>query len=463
MPWKETCAMQERMKFVLSVLEEADSFSALCRRFGITRRTGYKWVERFEAEGPKGLENRSRAPRHPARKVTPEVEGWVLELRRAHPKKGPKKLGELLVQAHPEQNSWPSISTLGAVLGRYGLTVPRKRRRRVEPSGESLSVADGPNALWTVDFKGWFRARNGERCEPLTVMDAYSRYLFCVVLLPTTAESFVQPILEALFHRYGLPRRIRSDNGPPFASRALAGLSKLSLGWLRLGIVHERIDTGKPQQNGSHERMHRTLKFEGLDPRPATARSAQRQLERWRKDYNEARPHEALGQRVPAVLYEPSPCALPQRLLEANYPSTWLVRKVDKSGKAYWKHQGFFVSEVLAGQRLGLEALGEGNFRLWCFHLEIGTLHTKGRLRFVRTPAKQKKASPPPVPPQGGGDSLANARDEKRLEDTETMEANPNRLGSPTATQVQTPEPGGSQPSLPTGVDREKVYTMSSV
>ena len=256
--------------------------------------------------------------------------------------------------------SWPAASTMGEMLKREGLVVARKKRRKTAPYTQPLAHADGPNRVWCADFKGWFRTGDGERIDPLTISDAHSRYLLRCQAVAKTDTARVQAIFEAAFREYGLPQAIRTDNGPPFASTAIAGLSRLAVWWIKLGIVAERIEAGQPQQNGRHERMHRTLKQEVAMPPAQDRRAQQRALENFRQEYNEVRPHEALAMETPASLYEPSPRPYPARVPEPEYPATMLVRSVRAHGHFRWqKRHDVFLSEVLWGERVGLLPIDE--------------------------------------------------------------------------------------------------------
>ena len=265
---------------------------------------------------------------------------------------GPRKLKRILERDEPGR-VWPAASTMGTLLAREGLVVGRKKRRRTAPYREPLAHADGANRVWCGDFKGWFRTGDGERIDPLTISDAYSRYLLRCQAVEKTDTARVQAIFEAAFREYGLPQAIRTDNGAPFASRALAGLSRLAVWWMKLGIVPERIEAGHPEQNGRHERMHRTLKQETAQPPAANRREQQRALDRFRKEYNQVRPHEALGMRTPGAVYQSSPRRFPARVPEPEYPESMLVRTIGHKGQIRWKKQEVFVSEVLWGEQSG--------------------------------------------------------------------------------------------------------------
>ena len=298
MPWKETCPMDERVKFIGMYLEGELSMVELCRQFGVERKTGYKWVHRYEQGGPAGLVDRSRAPHHHPNAVVREIEDAIVTLRGRRPRWGPKKLRVKLGRREPPV-SWPAASTIGEILQRHGLVVSRRRKRRTPPYVAPLLSAEQPNDVWCADFKGWFRTGDGSRCDPFTLSDSASRLLLrCQAVLHPDEES-VRPVLDAAFREFGLPRAIRTDNGPPFATTTVRGLSRLSVWWIKLGIVPERIEPAKPAQNGRHERLHRTLKQETASPPARTLRLQQRAFDQFREYDNHDRPHEALEQQTP--------------------------------------------------------------------------------------------------------------------------------------------------------------------
>jgi transposase InsO family protein len=358
MPWKVSGVVEERARFVLEYETGELSLAELCRGYGITRKTGYKWLARFTEQGLEGLQDESRAPRRHPNQTPRDIEQQILELRQAHMRWGPRKLRHYL-QQQQRSVSWPAASTMGDLLKREGLVIPRKKRRRTPPYRGPFASADAPNQVWCADFKGWFRTQDGERIDPLTIGDAHSRYLLRCQAVEKTDTARVQAIFEAAFREYGMPEAIRTDNGAPFASRAIAGLSRLAVYWMKLGIVPERIEPGHPEQNGRHERMHRTMKEETATPAAANRRAQQRCFDRFRGEYNHQRPHEALGQKTPASVYAPSPRAYPERVQEPEYDSDLQVRKVGHRGEFSWKHQEVFLSETLIGQRVGLELMEE--------------------------------------------------------------------------------------------------------
>jgi putative transposase len=364
MPWRASSVMEEKLRFVFEYDQGERSMTELCQRYGIARETGYVWLRRYRAVGVAGLVERSRATLRHANQTSEAMERMIVELRQAHMKWGPRKLKRILERDEPGR-SWPAASTIGALLKREGLVVGRSKRLRTAPYTEPLAHADGPNRVWCADFKGWFRTQDGERIDPLTISDAHSRYLLRCQAVEKTDTARAMAIFEAAFREYGMPEAIRTDNGAPFASRALAGLSRLAVWWMKLGIVPERIEAGHPEQNGRHERMHRTLQQETAEPAAANRREQQRVMERFRKEYNEVRPHEALGMQTPAAVYRRSPRRFPARLPETVYPETMLVIPVHQKGYFRWKKHEVFVSEVLWGERLGLLPIDDCSFTLY--------------------------------------------------------------------------------------------------
>lgn len=383
MPWTETCAMDERVRFVVEHGQDELSMTQLCAKYGISRKTGYKWLRRAIESGLDHLQDRSRRPHHHPNQVAPAIEQAILSLRAAHPSWGPKKLLRRL-QDGDGRTRWPARSTLAEILRRHGLVTGRKRRRRAIPSQQPLSHCDGPNAVWCVDFKGWFRTGDGRRCDPLTLSDGFSRYVLRCQAVDTTTGLGVRPVLEAAFRQYGLPRAIRSDNGPPFASCSIAGLSQLSIWWIKLGIVPERIEPGKPQQNGRHERMHLTLKQETCQPPASTIRAQQRRFDRFVEVFNEQRPHEALGLDTPSAHYTASSRAYPGRLSEVVYPSDWSRRMVRHNGEVKFQGHLFFVSQTLHGEPVGLEPLDGRYWRVHFSRVPLG-IYDERRRRLLRT------------------------------------------------------------------------------
>jgi transposase InsO family protein len=364
MPWSETTAMTERLRFIADLESSLYTMTELCARHDISRPTGYKWSARWVADGVDGLKDRSRAPLHcPHRTEAPVVEA-LLAARRQHPRWGPRKLLAYLSRRHPEWDL-PAASTAGAILKRHGLVEPRRRRRRLPHRNRSQPEVKSANDLWTCDFKGEFRTGDGRYCYPLTVADQYSRYLLGCEGRTSTASVGARSVFEDLFRKNGLPKAIKSDNGSPFSSPALCGLSRLSVWWIKLGIEPVLIARGHPEQNGSHERMHRTLKAETTRPPASDMGSQQRRFDGFREEFNEERPHEALGQQPPAELYHPSPRRYPDVVPKVEYPGHYEVRSVRHDGLIKWQGDFLFVSGVLAGEPVGLEEIDDGIWSLY--------------------------------------------------------------------------------------------------
>ena len=371
MPWKESTVVEQRREFIKEYGAGLVTMAELCRIYEISRETGYKWVKRYQQHGGEGLEDLSRAAQRHPNQTAPEVEERILDLRRAHPRWGPRKLQAYLGEKY-SQKQWPAASTMGELLKREGLIIPRKVRRKTPAYTQPFAEAQEPNHVWCMDFKGWFRSGDGERIDPFTLSDACSRYLLRCQAVDKSNTEQVRGILEAAFREYGLPLRIRSDNGAPFASRAIGGISRLSVYLMKLGIVPERIQAGHPEQNGRHERMHRTLEEETACPPAAHRRAQQQAFNRFRGEYNEERPHEALGQKTPASCYRPSARSYPARIREPEYGNDMQVRRINLRGGFSWKHQSVFLSEALIGELVGLEPVDERYFTVYFAEFPLG-------------------------------------------------------------------------------------------
>ena len=384
MPWKESSAACEQRVFIERWSTGEESVSELCRRFGISRKTGYKRINRFKECGYDGLGDRSSAPRSHPNATSLEVTRQLIEAKRTRPTWGPKKLVAHLRAEAPDV-PWPAPSTAGEILDRAGLVKRRRRRRRSSPWSEPFTEAAGANDVWCIDFKGWFRTLDGERVDPLTVQDAASRYLLACAGLDQPRAPQVRRVIDRTFREYGLPRAIRTDNGPPFASVGLGGLTILSIWWIKLGITPERIEPGHPEQNGRLERLHRTLKAEAADPPRPSQRSQQRAFDTFRDDYNEQRPHEALGQQPPSRVYHPSHREYPRRAESPEYGSQVTVRRVRTNGQIKWKGGLVYLSEALKGEPVGLVQQDSRYWTLLYGPLSIGLLdeHTD---RVLHTP-----------------------------------------------------------------------------
>lgn len=373
MPWKETCKMEERLEFVQEVKGGNHCFAESCRRFGISRPVGYKWMRRHEQQGLEGLGDRSRAPHHRPHALDEETEQAIVDFREDHPDWGPRKLRVKLKESEPGRR-WPAASTIGELLRRRGLSVSRTRRRKGTPSSQPFASCTQANEVWCIDFKGWFRVQDGRRCDPLTLSDAETRYLLRCQAVGRPNGKHVRAVLEAAFREYGVPLAMRSDNGSPFASTGLAGLSRLSIWWMRLGIELQRIRRGKPQENGRHERMHRTLKQCTASPPATTLRAQQRSFDTFRHEYNHERPHEALGQIPPGRVYECSARRYCSRLPEVVYPEFMQQREVHKHGQIRFRGSRYFLGQALFGERVGLARIDSRYWFVSFMNLALGAL-----------------------------------------------------------------------------------------
>jgi len=371
MSWKETCAMEQRLTFVQAIGEGDEFFAELCRAYGISRKTGYKWRKRYESGGVAALADQSRAPHRQAHRTPEQIAQAIVGARIDHRRWGPEKLRAWLQRKQPGQ-PWPSASTVGEILKRAGLTVQRGKRLWVAPTPGRLQPAEAANAVWCADFKGYFHCQDGSRCDPLTVTDAYSRYLLRCQAVDGLDEKYARALLEAAFREYGLPNAIRTDNGSPFASVALGGLSALSVWWIKLGIWPERIDPGKPQQNGRHERLHRTLRESTAQPPSRNLGRQQRAFDEFREEYNHERPHEALDMKTPAEFYQPSRRNYPNRVKAPEYSSGLIVRGVGECGRIRWSGERVFVTKTLGHEPIGLEQVSDGIWKLWFGNYPIG-------------------------------------------------------------------------------------------
>ncbi len=380
MGWKETCTVEQRMRFVMAVQKNEESMAAICREFGVSRRVGYKWRRRYEQEGAAGLFDRSRMPLHCPQAIAEKIAGRCLEVRRAHPTWGPVKVRAYLERQGPEIE-WPAASTIGELFDREGLTVKRKLRRRSPPSSAPFAHCEAANDVWCIDFKGWFLTGDGRRCEPLTLSDAHSRYLLRCQDLRRTDTDHVWPVLYAAFREFGLPHYLRSDNGSPFASRGAGGLSKLSIKLIKAGVMPERIAPGKPQQNGRHERMHLTLLQEAANPPANSLREQLKRLRAFQRFYNEERPHQALDNATPAERYQASPRRFDGILREPDYDEDRMVRRVRRNGEIKLNGNMIYISGALVGEPIGL-AEDQHGWTVSYGPLVLGTITHRGdRLR----------------------------------------------------------------------------------
>jgi putative transposase len=371
MPWMETCSVKERMRLVMAVGSGGYSMTEACERFGVSRVTGYKWWNRYQEEGVGGLEDRSRRPRSSPGRTAREIEGLVVEQRKAHPSWGPEKLLEVL-QRRNRELQLPARSTVAAILKREGLIEKRRSRRSHRHPGRPVMEVKAPNELWTADFKGEFKTLDGRYCYPLTIADEDSRYLFGIRGLLSTRAQWAGPVFERVFREHGLPDAIRTDNGPPFAVwNAICGLSALGVWWIRLGIRHYRIEPGKPQQNARHERMHRTLKAETTRPPAANLKCQQKKFDAFRKEFNEERPHQALGQKTPAEVWRPSPRPYPEKTPKPEYSPHHEKRRVTSVGHIKFRNRLLFLSSNLLGETVALEEIDDGIWSIYYYDVLI--------------------------------------------------------------------------------------------
>lgn len=372
------------MRFIVAVDEDDEPFTELCRRFGISRKTGYKWLERYESLGPAGLEDKPPVARNHPHRLDDELADLFVKTRKDHPTWGPKKLRAFVAAQQPELVV-PAASTIGGLLKSRGLIHPRRRRLRVPLHTSPLSNSDRPNSTWCADFKGHFALGDRARCHPLTISDDYSRYLLACEGMHDPKGKPVCEQFERVFREFGLPDRIRTDNGSPFASKAPGGLSTLSVWWIKLGIVPERIEPGKPEQNGRHERMHRTLKDEATQPPGVTLNEQQRVFDRFRHEYNDVRPHEALNQKPPAKIYVTSARSFPQSPRSPEYGEGFTVRKLDDLGRLRRPSAKHTMTRLLSLEPVGLREVDDDRWEVFYGPVLLGTLDETGKEpRFIR-------------------------------------------------------------------------------
>lgn len=375
--------MDQRVRFIAAWTQQQETVTALAARFGISRKTAYKWIGRYQKEGPAGLQERSSAPKRQTRATPAEIADPIIALRRKHPAWGPRKLRAQLELDHPEC-AWPAASTIGEILKREGLVRSRRPRRRAPPMGDPFVEAIAPNDVWRTDFKGWWRTGDGRRCEPFTLSDAMSRYLFTCKPVARTSFDTVWPFVLDAIRAYGLPKTIRFDNGPPFGATAAGGLSRMGVQLIKMGVLPERIRPGRPQQNGRHERMNLTLKREAATPPSATLAGQKRRLTRFRHIFNHERPHEALGQIPPAKVYTPSPRIWDGKMRSPDYLNADHIRRVRTEGAIRWRGNMLFVSELLKREPVGLFEVGEDEFEVRFGPILLGRIDRKNRMHRIK-------------------------------------------------------------------------------
>lgn len=365
--------MDERLRFVRDAQRDRFTMTELCARYGVSRRIGYKWIARYEAEGQRGLADRTHVPHHFPHKIQAALEELLIAERIAHPHWGARKLLAVLARRHGRTKHWPAASTVADLLSRRGLVHKRRSRRASVYPGVVRPVTTEPNDLWTADFKGQFRTGDGRYCYPLTIADLHTRYLLACRGVLSTQTVTAKPIFERAFRTFGLPLAIRTDNGVPFATQAIHGLSYLNVWWMRLGILHQRSRPGCPQDNGAHERMHRTMKRQAIKPVRASCTAQQRNFDAFQHEYNEKRPHERLEQQTSASQYQHSRRPYPERLPAVEYPAHFQVKKINTAGTFRFQHRLLYLANALVDQPIGLEETDDG---IWAIHLSTILLAT---------------------------------------------------------------------------------------
>lgn len=373
MPFATTDPMLERARLITLYQDGLYSVTELAERFSVSRPTVYAWLARYQEGGAAALADRSSARHSQHAQTAPAVEALILDCRKAHPTWGPRKLLPYLARRHPDL-ALPAPSTAGAILARHGLTKKRRPRRVPKHPGSTPLTVSAPNQVWTADFKGQFKTSDGVYCYPLTVCDAHSRFILSCHGLPSVKQHGARAEFERLFRAYGLPEAIRSDNGVPFATQALCGLSRLSVWWIKLGVGHDRIEPGQPQQNGRHERMHKTLKAETARPPKRDMEAQQERFDEWRAEFNEDRPHDALDGDPPASRYTASARSMPSTLPEPDYPGHYEVRWVSKCGTYKWKRHQLFISQALGHEWIAFEEVGNGVWSVYFYDCLLARL-----------------------------------------------------------------------------------------
>lgn len=378
MPWNKTDPVNERMKFVVAMQKKDLTMTEACRQFGISRQAGYDLMAKFARQGADGFRDQSRAPRSHPNQTPPAVEAEVLRVRKAYPTWGSKKILWKMEREQPGRDL-PARSTVDALLKRAGVVQPRGARRRRQPTSPPVVVATAPNDVWSIDYKGWFRVGDGTRCDPLTVNDVCSRASIVLQAMVGPKQEDVRQRLELAFHSFGMPKSLLSDGGPPFSSCGLGRLSRLSVWLVRLGVMPIFIEPGRPDQNGRHERFHETLKEETAAPPSGSIPAQQISFDRFQQIYNEERPHEALGMKTPAEVYDLSTRQMPSTLPNHEYAAGFEVRSVRRDGAIKWDGEHVFVGEAFANETLGLSAVDDGIWHVHLGPLRLGVLHQRSR------------------------------------------------------------------------------------
>lgn|SRR3990167_1364314 len=376
MSWRKINLIEQKMLFISDWLKDEFSFKDLCNRYQVSRKTGYALVNRYNLEGADAFQQKSRIRHYHPNAITDEIKSIVIATKQRYPNWGPVKLRDWLEINYPD-GSWPASSTIGDCLKKHGLVKLRHKRRRVPAHSAPLVHCNAVNQVWSADFKGQFRLGNkGNYCYPLTISDNFSRYLLAChgLLSPNTEEAIL--LFEKIFYEYGLPYAIRTDNGQPFAGLGIGGLTRLSIWWLKLGIIPERIEPGCPEQNGRHERMHRTLK-EAIQTPKIKLSDQQKMFDQFKNEYNYERPHAALDKKRPADLHIKSLRSLPNKLPELEYPDSFSIRKVRSNGRIKWGGKQYDVSKLLYGEPVGIESIDEHRAIVYFSRLKLGIIDIK--------------------------------------------------------------------------------------
>lgn len=376
MTWKQTSTMTEKLKFLADYNEKLYSFTELCNKYGISRKTGYKLVNRYEAEGIDGLRERSRAHKSHPYTTSNEIKDVIMKTKSKFPLWGPKKIRSWLLTNRPDIIV-PVSSTIGEILYSHGLVKPRKKRSKVAPYTQPFKECLNSNAVWSADFKGQFKLGNKKLCYPLTITDNYSRYLLGCKGLYNPTYINTKLYFETIFKEYGLPHAIKTDNGAPFSSTSIAGLSQLSIWWVKLGITPERIKAGHPEQNGRHERMHRTLKEHTVITPGHDLKSQQALFDDFIYEYNNERPHEALSDQPPVKIYRPSLREMPNKLPALEYNDNCIIRKVRMNGEIKWHGKQYYLAQLLYGEPVGLEEIDDDIWQIYFSNIKLGILNLR--------------------------------------------------------------------------------------
>lgn len=381
MAWKEFKVEDQRLNFIEACIEGKLTMAELCRMYEISSKNGYKWLNRFKAEGVEGLKDRSRKPHTQALEIGQEITRDILAVRHCYSSWGPKKVLAYLQSKYPDI-LWPSTTTIGNVFKKNGLIVPRKFRRRVPARTEPLIHCQFSNDVWCGDFKGRFLTKDGNKCEPFTLTDGSSRFLIRCLRLNSNDVPHVWAVLETAFREYGLPLFFRSDNGPPFATCGAGRLSKLSINLIKVGVTPEWIDPGKPQQNGRHERMHLTLKLETATPPELTLEEQSMKFDEFINYYNNIRPHEAIDQKTPGSIYQPSSRIWNRKLQSPEYPKGMIIRKVRPAGQISLKPfaSDLFIGSALVGEPVGLKEVGDSLYEVFYGPIMLGKIDKTKKL-----------------------------------------------------------------------------------